>query len=428
MENAAGTPQLYLVRDPEPLGTYFRPASRDYLHFTNLLAAGYSGGAGVVLDGRSLGQPHVAELRDAALRTGSQFVIDSLGVEMASPTGWALSGLKEMPWLPRKRFSPAPLSPEERRHLVKELARIAVEFHASAVLAPARLLDQIERDDLAHDVATTIALREALNQAGGTAIRIYYPLATTLQLLASTTARQGLLATLGEGISADAIDAIWIRAARFGMSTGPTNLRRYVAGVRGLHALGVPIVGDRAGTAGLGMVALGVTSAISSGITTGERFEPKELFRPRTGKGFAMPPRVYIPAIGAFVKRAAAEVLLKHPSVKNWFACQRPCCARHGLAETLSDPRRHFIVTRVAEVRELAQVPPGLRAGHYMEQWLRRASDRATKAMQIDPMLESHRVHLDSLRSTLAAIIDEDAAASQPITRSSVNMPARRGA
>lgn len=428
METTAGTPKLYLVRNPEPLGTYFRAGSRDYLHFANLVAAGHPGGAGVVLDGRSLGHPHVAELREAALRTGMQVIIDSLGVEMASPTGRTLSGLKEMPWLPRKRFSSAQLTSDERRHLVTELARTAVEFRASAILAPARLLDQIERDDLSHDIETTVALREALNRAGGPAIRIYYPLATSLKVLASTTARQGMLATLREGISADAIDAVWVRAARFGVSMGPTNLRRYVTGGRGLHGLGVPIVGDRAGTTGLGMVALGVTSAITSGITTGERFEPRELFRPRSGKGFAMAPRVYVSAIGAFVKRANAEVLLKHPSVKNWFACQQTCCAGRGLAETLGDPRRHFIVTRVAEVRELAQVPLGLRAGHYMEQWLRPASDRATRAMKIEPTLESHRVHLDALRSTLAAIIDEDAAANQPITRSPVQMPARRGA
>jgi hypothetical protein len=428
METAVGTPRLYLVRDPEPLGTYFRPAARDYAHFANLLASGHSGGSGIVAEGRSLTQPHAAELRDAALRSGMQVILDPLGVEMASPTGWMLPGLKEMPWVPRKRFVQAHYTADERAYVASELATATMEFKASAVLAPARLVEQIEHDSITRDVELAIALREALDGEGGNAIRIYYPLATSLQIVASTAARQGILATLRNGISAGAIDAIWVRAARFGMSAGPTNLRRYVSGVRGLHELGVPIVGDRAGTLGLGMVALGVTCATTSGITTGERFEPRELFRPRSGKAFALPPRVYISAIGAFTKRAQAEVLLKHPSLKNWVACQRPCCAGRGMSETLADPRRHFVVTRVAEVRDLAQVPQGLRAAHYMEHWLRRASDRATTAMRIDPTLHSHRVHLDALRGTFAAIIEEDSLAESPVSRSAIQMPASRGA
>jgi hypothetical protein len=428
MEAIPATPTLYLVRDPEPLGAYFRPTARDFHHFSNLLATGMPAGAGVVLDGRSLGQPHAQELRESALRSGMQVILDSLGVEMASPTGWELAGLREMPWQPRKRFSPAQLASGERTQVVEELARVALETQVSAVLAPARFLDQLERDDVARDMEATIQLREALDRTGGRAVRIYYPLATTLQLLASNSARQGLIASLREGITANAVDAVWVRAARFSIAVGATNLRRYVAGVRGLHQLGVPIVGDRSGTAGLGLIAFGVTSATTSGITGGERFEPRELFRPRSGKGFAMPPRVYIPAIGAFLGRKAAEVLLKHPSVKNWFACQRPCCSGRGLPETLSDPRRHFVVTRASEVRDMAQVPVGLRAGQYMEQWLRPASDRATRAMQIDPSLERHRMRLDTLRGTWAAILEEDAALGQSVTRSPVRLPVRLGA
>jgi hypothetical protein len=421
-------PTLYLVRDPEPLGTYFRVASREYQYVANFLAAGHTGGSGVIVDGRSLNQPHIGDLRDAVLSSKIQFVIDSLGVEMTSPTGFGLPGMKEMPWLPRKRFSAVHFNNEERQHLVNELARTAIEWQASAILAPARLIDRIESDDLERDVSTTVELRSALDRAGGRSVRIFYPLATTLKLLASTVARQAVVATLQEAISANAIDAVWIRAARFGFAAGPANFRRYVDGIRGLHGLGIPVVGDRAGTAGLGMVALGVTSAITSGITNGERFEPRELIRPKRGKGFAMQPRVYIPAIGAFLKKKDAEGLLKHPSVKNWFACQQPCCAGRGLAATLEDPRRHFMVTRVAEVRELAGVPAGLRSAQYMERWLRPASDRATRAMQIDQTLASHRVHLDSLRSTLARIIEEDATAKQPVTRSPVHLPVRRGA
>jgi hypothetical protein len=178
------------------------------------------------------------------------------------------------------------------------------------------------------------------------------------------------------------------------------------------------------------MVAIGVIAGVTSGITVGERFDHRALFRPSRGGGFGMAPRVYISAIGAFVKRANAEALMKHPSVKNWFACQHPCCSQGGLAATIADPRRHFIVNRVAEVSDLAGVPVSMRPSYYMENWLRRASDRATKAMHIDSSLESHRMHLDAMRGTMAAIIDEDASpsASHAVTRSAVHMRVRRGA
>jgi hypothetical protein len=128
------------------------------------------------------------------------------------------------------------------------------------------------------------------------------------------------------------------------------------------------------------------------------------------------------------MSRANAEALLKHVSVRNWFACQRSCCSVRGIADTLGDPRRHFITTRSDEVETLARIPAPLRASQYMERWLRPASDRATKAMRIDPSLEGHRNRLDSWRGTLAAINEEDAAVRPEVSRSPVRLPERRGA
>jgi hypothetical protein len=61
---------------------------------------------------------------------------------------------------------------------------------------------------------------------------------------------------LRRGVTAGAIDAVWLRTVGFDTRSGPVSLRRYVVGGRGFHQLGVPIVGDRAGTLGLVMLAL----------------------------------------------------------------------------------------------------------------------------------------------------------------------------
>jgi hypothetical protein len=392
-----------------------------------MIASGQPTGTGVVVEGRYLAQ--ASDIVDAALSKGHGAILDSLGPEIFSAGGAALGGIREQPWFPKRRNPTSPLSSEEQRILCERLAEAAVSGRFTAVVAPARFIQDVQRDDVSRDVDTAIRLRAALDSAGGAALRIFYPLVAPVRLLASDTARLGILSKLREATSASAIDALWIRATGFDItSSGPINLRRYITGVRGFHGLRVPVVGDRAGTLGLAMLALGVVSSISSGITVGERYDPRPLLKPRDGAGFLPAPRVYIPAIGAFMDPGRATALLKHPSTRNWFACQRSCCRNHGMFDTLADPRRHFVVTRSEEVADLARIPEALRPGQYLETWLRPATDRAAKAVRIDAEFEAHRHRIDGWRTTLAAILDEDAHSSAKTTRSVVRMPTRKGA
>ncbi|HEV8361916.1 MAG TPA: hypothetical protein VGQ52_00235 [Gemmatimonadaceae bacterium] len=425
--DAPAVPHLFVVKEPEPLGALFRPHIRDIPHLVNLLASGRPTGTGVILDGRYLAS--AAELRDATRTAGKEVVLDSLGVELFAPHGYSLSGMKDLPWAFSKRHTNAALSADEQRVLCDSLARAAVENRCTAVLAPTRFVQDIERDEVSRDVEVSIQLRQSLDRAGGSDIRVYYPLVTRLRVIASETARQGILKSLHDGRRAKAFDSIWIRAVGFDAhNSGPLNLRRYITGVRGFHELGIPVFGDRAGTVGLASLAFGITSGISSGITVGERYDPRALFKGKTGKGFLPAPRVYVGAIGAFMDRKRATEFLRHATIKNRFACQRSCCTDRGLADTLADPRRHFVVTRSEEVAELARVPAPLRAGQYMETWLRPASDRATQAMQIEASFEGHRKRLDEWRATLSAILEEDAGLPSKATRSPLRMPDRKGA
>lgn len=408
------------------MGSYLRPYQRDFSHYANLVASGRPVGSGIVLDGRALQSS--SALRDVMRSKSLQVVLDSMGVEIHAPAAYARPSIRDLPWYPKKRVGALHMQ-ENQKAICAALANAAVESGCTAVLAPTRFIQDLERDEINTDIDITIRLREALDSAGGKGIRIFYPLVTNIRTIGSETARHGIISALKRAIDASALDAIWIRAVGFEMgNSGPINLRRYVTGVRGLHELKVPITGDRAGTLGLAMLALGVTSSITSGITVGERYDPRPLYRAVKGKGFLPAPRVYLPAIGYFMDKERASTLLKHVSLKNWISCQRSCCGTRGLADTISDPRRHFVVTRSEEVADLAHVPEPLRAGQYMEKWLRPASDRATSAMRIDPQLEAHRNRIDAWRATLGAVLLEDAAQEMQPTRSASRLPKRMGA
>jgi hypothetical protein len=114
-----------------------------------------------------------------------------------------------------------------------------------------------------------------------------------------------------------------------------------------------------------------------------------------------------MPSIGVFLKRDDAVAFLNTRGVKGSFGCQESCCPR-GVLDMLADARRHFLVTRSAEVRRLAAVPQGMRVEHYFSTWLRFAADRATRASIVIPTLEKHRRRLDMWRATISAQVERD--------------------
>jgi len=180
------------------------------------------------------------------------------------------------------------------------------------------------------------------------------------------------------------IRPISLRMHAFGStSSGRLNLRRYVKAARRLHAVGLPVIGERTGTVGLALMALGCVAGIESSVTHGERCDIRTLQRePRPGRpGFAPPLRVYLPGIGAFLNREPA-----------------------------------------AEVHELAAVPVDLRTDHYMTSWLRPASDRAIRAARILPQLAKQRKRLDDWRETLSEIRSADAAERPSVSPSIARM------
>lgn len=318
--------------------------------------------------------------------------------------------------------------------VAEAIAATVLSMDVDAVLAPTHFLESFPSKWMEVDLKLTRSLRGILNQDRiGRQVRIYYPLISTLGLITKAPISARIVDELSELQSEGIVDALWLRMHAFGStSSGRLSLRRYVKAARRLHAVGLPIIGERTGTVGLALMALGCVAGIESGVTHGERCDIRSLQRePRPGRpGFAPPLRVYLPGIGAFLNREPAAEFFKAPGIKNWFACQRSCC-RAGHIDMLADPRRHFLVTRAAEVHELAAVPADLRTDYYLTSWLRPASDRAIRAARILPQLAKQRKRLDDWRETLSEIRSADAAerpsVSPSITRIDGPSPRRTG-
>jgi len=256
---------------------------------------------------------------------------------------------------------------------------------------------------LAFDLEAAGDLREALNDLGGRAIAIYYPLVIAPKVMEYSAVGRRLRGSLQELEEQHGLDALWLRVSGFGsMDATARMLLRYVHFARAMHEAGVPVIAERSGTLGLALLAFGVVGGIEQGVTFGEGFDANTLTKDKgSSSGFMPAPRIYLAEIGAFVKKSEAERLFADRSAKNRFACQRPCCKR-GVSDMIHDPRRHFLACRADEIGGISRVPTGMRADHYLETWLRPASDRVGVAAKVLPRLIKHRRRLEDYRTALS--------------------------
>ncbi len=403
--SATEIPRLWIVRDPQPIANYIRPMRRDYNHLADLISGNWPRPSGVVVDARS--PELILNLLNACHAASVEVVLDPLSVELSTPGGFAKSGVRDLTWALAKYHRAEDFSDVIRQHTAQEIAETAVHMGATAVLAPTHVLETSVSGWLPVDVDLVVRLRAALDGCGGRGISIYYPLIARLQTLLSSSAA---LRTYLERLAGDeVIDALWLRAVCYDAhSARSTQIRRYVEVARSMHALKVPVVAERTGTFGVALAAFGIVGGAESGVFAGERYDIRHLTKPQKHSGRGGPSmRVYLPSIGAFLNRAKAEAFLKAPGIRNWFVCQERCCAR-GVNDMVREPRRHFIVSRALELERLGSVPVEIRASHYLESWLRPATDRATKAALVEPQLVRNRERLDHWRATFGEILERD--------------------
>lgn len=403
---------LRIVRDPEPLGSIIRPIARDLRVLTDLIEAKAVSLTSVIVDAR---KPSLSEdLREVAHASNVETILDPNSIELSTLGGFQLSGVRELSWASDEPDTPPSLT-TRIDEVSEQIAAAAVDLRVDAVLAPTHFLDAAPTW-LDLDARLTRTLRSRLSSTrAGRDVRIYYPLVSRIGDLRRPPVLSAVYSQLVRLAGDGTVDAIFLRMHSFGTSkSGRMSFRRYVSLARDLHAIGLPLVAERTGTVGLALLALGCVGGIESGVAMGETYDVRRLQRAKKPRGendqpIKIPMRIYLPTIGAFLTRNEAKEFFDKRGVRNWFACQGPCC-RAGHEDMIRDPRRHFLCVRGGEVEKLSKVPREIRAKQYMDNWLRPASDRAIRATRVLPSLRTHRERLDAWRETVSEIQSNDSA------------------
>ncbi len=387
---------------PPQLAAYVRPGRNDHTVLLQLLSEQIPRGMkGIVCDA-TLSSRHRElwpELRSHHLET----VLDTRAMELAINARFEFLAPK-LPWAGEKLHTPDVLKGEKGEILLASIVSFIAHSPISAVLAPTHFISSA--DDPWFDVDRTLLgrFRVLLDRAGMHEIPIYYPLGMPSAVFRNDVQRQRIV----QGLLQVPADAIWLRISPFGSSTsGSLTLRACIEGSMELQRIGLPIVAERTGTIGLALLAFGVAGGIESGVGLGEHFDVNRWKRRQTSPSkFSPQPRVYIPEIGAFLQKPAAEKFFENNRrMKVDFGCRGFSCCRKGAADMIRDPRRHFLVRRFAEVARLSELPESLRPQMYMEEVLRPATDRIVRAARAEPSLGSAQKRLEKWRYTLGSIL-----------------------
>lgn len=383
----------------DPLGSYLRVGGKDHAFLAQMLVEGKTVG-GLVADPARIDDQK--DLWEEAQQLGVETVLDPRTLELSTPGGILRGGARQLAWAPRgstELHTPDSLYGRAGEDLCDQLVDVVGTARLTAVLAPTHLVSSHRDPWLDIDADLTRALRRALNQAGLQRVPIYYPLITKSENFNNPQWRAAVIDIL----RTLPIDAVWLRIHPFGTpKSGPHALKRYLAGCRDLHQLGRPLVGEHTGAVGVALMAFGALGGIESGITVNDHTDLSDWLRvPKNGGGGGGEARIYLHQLGAFLDRSKADVLLNRSGMKAAHSCLDTSCCPRGWKDTQLRYREHFVTQRVREVNALAAVPEPLRAGQYLENFLRPASDKAVRAAEAEPALLPIRKRLDSWRGTL---------------------------
>jgi hypothetical protein len=381
----------------DPLGAYLRVGPTDHTFIAQMLVEGRAVGSGLIADPAHL--PKQQDLWIEARQQGVETVLDPRSLELSTPGGILRGGARDLPWASTTLHTPDSLYGQAGEDLCDALVHAVGSGGFTAVLAPTHFIPSARDPWLDVDADLACALRRGLNDAGHQDVPIYYPLITKSETFYDQEWRNLVLGYLRPL----PIDAIWLRIHPFGTAkSGPLALKRYLAACRDFHQAGRPLVGEHTGTVGVGLMAFGGLGGVESGITVNDHTDLSTWLREREKRsGGGGEARVYMHRLGAFLDRSKAIALLNRPGMKAAHACLDSACCARGWKDMQVRYREHFVTQRASEVRALSRVPETLRAGHYLEAFLRPASDRAVRAAEAEPALLTTRKRLDSWRGTL---------------------------
>jgi hypothetical protein len=119
---------------------------------------------------------------------------------------------------------------------------------------------------------------------------------------------------------------------------------------------------------------------------------------------------VLIGSLGISLDAKSARAFFENRTLRANYSCQDVHCCRHGHADTLKDPRRHFVLTRIGEVSVLNRTPYRERPSLFLERHLRPATDRLGRVAQAEiakpvrQKIEREQRKLSGWRNTLGEL------------------------
>ena len=319
-------------------------------------------GADVTLD------PKVAELSEVGKFSGS-----------AMGTPWAVEDA-------RRPLEPDDFEREAGTDLFGKIARVAAELGVTSVMSPTHFLRPgVDNVWLPIDCQSVAFLRDALDREGARHVGIDYPLILPhTRLLDEQYLRRILTALCGLPV-----DNLVLRLSGFGADSGPHTVKRTLAAIRELHALGYPILLDYVGgLVGLGALAFGIVSGIAHGIGERDRFDARSWNRPpkqsSADRSFGRPIYIPLPGLDKSFRKKDLETIASTARGRRLVACgDRDCCPR-GLTSMLDNHRSHIARQKFRAIDALFAVPDARRIDHFINMELRAAERLARDLVHLD--------------------------------------------
>lgn len=410
--NVIQLPRPKTARSDAPeMGLFFRVGRNDHRTMLDLIAEGEKRFFGLVFEAQHTHRHR--ELRAEARKRGIDTILDPKTQALAMIGGHNHS-IGVLPWAdPTRPHRLDDFSGDSLRDIAGKIVDHAAENGYTQILGPTHFLQDHNDPWLKADIAALVAMKRHIETAG-LDIELIYPLSLPIDVLREPAYRGAVV----EAIRDAPFDVIWFKIDNFGADASGEKTVAYIEAARDFHQLGVPIIADYVGgLPGLGLLAFGAVGGIAHGITLYEGFKSYSLRKPpkQSNSARAIPVRVYLPRLDMHLKKEEAQILLNASNrIKSRFGCtDTHCCS--GIKGQLERPARHFVHQRSREVDEISAMPDSVRAGSYLDNYVRRVSDdvaaisgSAALPEDMRGKLQKKQTAIGRFRGSLANLVEAD--------------------
>ena len=390
--------------EPQDIGHYIHVGNK-YPTLETLIATGRLKSRRLVCEASQLNTEHNEKLISDLSQQGYETILDTECAKLGMQ-GFPSIG-ERLPWGGGIfKGSPDSFNASTTQETVTAIAEYAVKHKFKRILAPTHLLKRGPQDPwLKTDHMLTIALREALNKAGGKHIAIDLPLHLEYKEFRDTASRIALIQE--SGLRDLPFENLWLRIANFGSDKGGSGIYNYINAARHFHKLGKPVIGDYiGGLVGIGIVAFGACSGMAHGLGQNERFGVSSWSKKPGKRSGGLPKRCYIPGLDRSLKADEYEQVLQAHGAKSLLGCRDNSCCEHGWKSTLQDPISHFVTQRTRQIEKLKSIHESSRPQHYIRNEVEPTERDARKAKDLnvsDPLkkiLTQSAQRLDTMRQS----------------------------